>query len=152
MTNASKLTGAARRRRCVRVRCRTTLHDLVVRRARKRCWRCGSLRARRVRAAARQPELPRRHAHRQCVWIGLLFRYALGTDAISLEVRALLTTGFCGGYTTFSTFSYDTMLLFEDGQSVRAGTYVVLSVALSLAATWLGIIAARALLAARSHG
>jgi fluoride exporter len=84
--------------------------------------------------------------------LGLLFRYALGTDAISLEVRALLTTGFCGGYTTFSTFSYDTMLMLEDGQPARAGTYVVLSVALSLAATWVGIIAARALLAARSHG
>lgn len=83
--------------------------------------------------------------------LGLFFRYALGTDAISLEVRALLTTGFCGGYTTFSTFSYDTMMLLEEGQSSRATTYVVLSVVLSLVATWLGIAAARALLAARSH-
>ena len=84
--------------------------------------------------------------------LGLIFRFALGTDVISLEVRTLLTTGFCGGYTTFSTFSYDTMVLLEEGQSARATTYVVLSVVLSLAATWLGVIAARALLSARTHG
>ena len=84
--------------------------------------------------------------------LGLIFRYALGTDAISLEVRALLTTGFCGGYTTFSTFSYDAMMLLEEGQSARATTYVVLSVVLSLAATWLGITAARGLLATRAQG
>jgi CrcB protein len=83
--------------------------------------------------------------------LGLLFRYALGTSAISLEVRVLLTTGFCGGYTTFSTFSYDSIVLLEEGQSARAGVYVVSSVLLSLAATWLGVIAARALLVARSQ-
>jgi CrcB protein len=83
--------------------------------------------------------------------LGLLFRYALGTNAISLEVRALLTIGFCGGYTTFSTFSYDSIVLLEEGQSARAGMYVVSSVLLSLAATWLGVTAARALLVARSQ-
>ena len=82
--------------------------------------------------------------------LGLLLRYALGTQAISPEVRALLTTGFCGGYTTFSTFTYDTMLLLEDGQTSRAGLYVLLSVAVSLAGAWLGILGGRALLAMRS--
>jgi CrcB protein len=84
--------------------------------------------------------------------LGLLLRYALGTQAISPEVRALLTTGFCGGYTTFSTFTYDTMLLLEDGQTSRAGLYVLLSVVLSLAGAWLGILGGRALLAMRSSG
>ena len=82
--------------------------------------------------------------------LGLILRYALGTQAITPEVRALLTTGFCGGYTTFSTFTYDTMLLLEDGQTSRAGMYVLLSVALSLAGAWLGILGGRALLAMRS--
>jgi CrcB protein len=84
--------------------------------------------------------------------LGFLWRYALGTDVITPEARALLTTGFCGGYTTFSTFSYETMVLLEDGQSARAGVYVVLSVLLSLAGAWLGIAGARALLTMRSHG
>ena len=83
--------------------------------------------------------------------LGFLLRYSLGTVAISPEVRALLTTGFCGGYTTFSTFSYETMLLLEDGEGLRAGGYVLLSVVLSLAGTWLGIVAARELLAMRSQ-
>ena len=83
--------------------------------------------------------------------LGFLLRYSLGTVAISPEVRALLTTGFCGVYTTFSTFSYDTMLLLEDGEGLRAGGYVLLSVVLSLAGTWLGIVAARELLAMRSQ-
>jgi CrcB protein len=83
--------------------------------------------------------------------LGLLFRYSLGTSAITLEMRALLTAGFCGGYTTFSTFSYDAVLLLEEGRSGRAGAYVASSVVLSLAATWLGVMAARALLAVRSQ-
>ena len=82
--------------------------------------------------------------------LGLISRYAMGTLTITPEVRALLTTGFCGGYTTFSTFSYESLMLLEDGQFVRGGTYVLASVALSLAATWLGVVAARELLAARA--
>lgn len=81
--------------------------------------------------------------------LGLLWRYALGTDAISAEVRVLLTTGFCGGYSTFSTFTYETFVLVEEGQLARASLYVVLSVGLSLAGMWLGFMGARALLAAR---
>lgn len=84
--------------------------------------------------------------------LGLLLRYALVTDAISPEVRALLTTGFCGGYTTFSTFTYDTLILMEEGGHTRAGLYVVLSVVLSLLGAWLGITAASGLVTMRSGG
>jgi len=78
--------------------------------------------------------------------VGFLLRYALGTSAISAEVRALLTTGLCGGYTTFSTFSYETAALLEGGDYRRASLYVVSSVVVGLLATFLGIAAARALL------
>ena len=64
-------------------------------------------------------------------------------------MRALLTTGFCGGYTTFSTFSYETIALMEDGDYRRAASYVIASVLLSLAATFLGIVVANAVLDAR---
>lgn len=83
--------------------------------------------------------------------LGLMLRYALATDVVSPEVRALLTTGFCGGYTTFSTFTYDTVLLVEEGGHARAGLYILLSVALSLLGAWLGIAAARELIAMRAR-
>lgn len=83
--------------------------------------------------------------------LGFLMKLALSTPAISAEVRMLLTTGFCGGYTTFSTFSYDTLLLLEDGQYGRGALYVVVSVVLSLVAVWLGMAAAREVVILRSR-
>jgi CrcB protein len=83
--------------------------------------------------------------------LGLLLRYALGTPAISPEIRALLTSGFCGGYTTFSTFSYETVALLEDGEWGRATIYVTLSVGLSLLATLLGFALAREVVALRER-
>ena len=83
--------------------------------------------------------------------LGFLIRYALATPAISVELRALLTTGFCGGYTTFSTFSFETAALIEEGQYERAGAYVLGSVVLSLLATFCGFILARELLAWRER-
>ena len=83
--------------------------------------------------------------------LGFLIRYALATPAVSVEMRALLTTGFCGGYTTFSTFSFETATLLEEGDYRRATVYIVSSVVLSLAGTYLGFAAARGLLGVRGQ-
>lgn len=74
--------------------------------------------------------------------VAFIFRYAAGSS-VSPEVRALLTTGLCGGYTTFSTFSWETVRLIEDGDYYRASWYIGLSVVLSLAGAFLGIGLAR---------
>jgi len=80
------------------------------------------------------------------ILLGFLMRYGLESASASPEVRLLLTTGFCGGYTTFSTFSYETARLLEDGEWAYGGTYIVGSVVLSLAGTFIGFALARALL------
>ena len=83
--------------------------------------------------------------------LGFLVRYALATPGISVEMRALLTTGFCGGYTTFSTYSYETAALVEEGQYGRAGAYALVSVALALTATFCGFLLAREMIAFRER-
>jgi len=83
--------------------------------------------------------------------IGFFLRYALQSAVIGPEMRIFLTTGFCGGYTTFSTFSYETITLLQDGEYGRASLYVGSSVAFALAATVLGIAAANWLLALRQN-
>ena len=83
--------------------------------------------------------------------LGVLMRYALATPSVSAELRAFLTTGFCGGYTTFSTYSYETAALLEDGQYGRAGTYALASVVLALVATFAGFVLARELIALRER-
>jgi CrcB protein len=84
--------------------------------------------------------------------LGLVLEYAIETSAVSPELRAFLTIGFCGGYTTFSTFSYESLALMESGQWPRAGLYILLSVVLSIAAALLGVLAARQLIVIRTPG
>ena len=78
-----------------------------------------------------------------CLLLGFLVRYLSGS-AMSSELRAGLTIGFCGGFTTFSTFSLETVRLAESGNWQRAALYVLASVVLSLAALAAGMAAARA--------
>lgn len=60
-------------------------------------------------------------------------------SASSAEWRALLGIGFCGGYTTFSTFSFEAIRLFQEGEWGWAGLYVLGSVAAGLVAVVLGM-------------
>ena len=78
--------------------------------------------------------------------LGFLVRYATQTNAAP-ELRAALTIGFCGGFTTFSTFSYEAARLIEDGSIGRAAAYMLASVLLSLVAVFAGFAIARAMLA-----
>lgn len=77
-----------------------------------------------------------------CFLIGILLRQFLNMQ-VSPELRAFLIVGFCGGFTTFSTFSAETLGLIEGGEYARATGYVILSVGLCLAATFAGMTVMR---------
>lgn len=79
--------------------------------------------------------------------IGVLAAYfAFRGDAMWTQpLRLFFTTGVLGGFTTFSAFSLDFALLFERGEVAQALAYVLVSVALSLGAIFLGLFAVRSL-------
>jgi CrcB protein len=70
--------------------------------------------------------------------IGFVSELALSTTLISPETRLLLTTGFCGGFTTFSTAMYETMGLVRDGQALYASMYVAGSLVGGMACIFTG--------------
>ncbi|MBY0488465.1 MAG: fluoride efflux transporter CrcB [Gemmatimonadaceae bacterium] len=72
--------------------------------------------------------------------IGWFARLFAAPDADHV-LRLALTTGFCGGFTTFSTLSAETVSLLQQGKAGRAAAYIVLSLALGLAATFAGLSA-----------
>lgn len=70
--------------------------------------------------------------------IGILMAATL-KGILSNEQKLFLATGFCGGFSTFSTFSNETLQLFEQGNIFMAALNIGISVALCLLATWLGL-------------
>lgn len=71
-----------------------------------------------------------------CFLIGLFYEYSQQWD-LSPEARLFLTTGFCGGFTTFSTFSYEGMTLLHDGNYSVYFIYLTASIVLGLLAAFL---------------
>lgn len=78
-------------------------------------------------------------------FIGVVMELGLRSTLISDTLRVGLTVGFMGGLTTFSTFSYETFRLLEDGQFLVALANVLGSVVVCLFFTWLGIYTIRSM-------
>ena len=77
--------------------------------------------------------------------IGLIMHVSLTTTLISPTLRLLLTTGVMGGFTTYSTFNYETMSLLEQGAFALAGLNLGGTVVACLVGGWLGLIGGRLL-------
>lgn len=75
--------------------------------------------------------------------LGALFELATARAALDPQLRLVLGVGFLGSFTTFSSFSLETMNLIREGSHALAGANVVLNVVLCLAAVWIGIVLVR---------
>lgn len=81
-----------------------------------------------------------------CFLMGFLFVFLLErVEGAGPQLRSLLLIGLLGGYTTFSSFSIETINLIENDAWVSALLNILLSMILCLAATWLGVIGGRQL-------
>jgi CrcB protein len=75
--------------------------------------------------------------------IGFLSELAVSTTLVSPEVRLFLATGFCGGFTTFSSFMYENSALIQDGQALYMALYLAGSVAGGFLALYTGMATAK---------
>ena len=74
-----------------------------------------------------------------CLFLGFLNAAFSGPIPIKPEYRIAITIGLLGGFTTFSTFGWETFSLANDGQFLQSAMNLLLSVTLGLAAVWIGI-------------
>jgi fluoride exporter len=77
--------------------------------------------------------------------IGVLMAFSVEKGALSGDWRLFLGTGILGGFTTFSTLSYESIALMQDGLWSQGMLNMFASAALGLVAAWLGLVAGRAL-------
>lgn len=78
-----------------------------------------------------------------CLFIGLTYGFAERFEWMSPEMRLLIATGFCGGFTTFSAFAFENVRLLQNNEYGLFAGYVILSVVLCILATIAGIMLSR---------
>ena len=74
-----------------------------------------------------------------CFLIGIIYALSEKGNILTPEWRIFLATGFCGGFTTFSTFSYESINLINDGEWFNVSLYVAISVIIGFLSTYPGI-------------
>ena len=78
-----------------------------------------------------------------CFVLGVVVGLSDHRQLLSPDSRIFWAVGFCGGFSTFSTFSYETLELFQNSMTMSGVMYVVASVSLCLLAVWGGVYAGR---------
>lgn len=74
-----------------------------------------------------------------CLLIGIILGYVLKHNTISQNYTLLLATGFCGGFTTFSSFAYESQAFLKSGDFTSFTLYTILSIVLGFCAVFFGL-------------
>ncbi len=74
-----------------------------------------------------------------CFLIGIIYSASEKTSVLSPHIRLLLITGFCGGFTTFSTFAFENMNLLRSGDSIYFLIYTIASIVLGIGGVFIGM-------------
>jgi len=80
-----------------------------------------------------------------CLFIGIFYGISERGNMMSAEWRMFLTVGFCGGFTTFSTFANENLALLKDGNVFYSALYISLSVFVGILATYSGNLIIKAI-------
>jgi CrcB protein len=84
-----------------------------------------------------------------CLALGVVTALATETESISPSSRLFLATGICGGFTTMSTFTYETFQFTQDSEYFYAAVYCVATIAGCAAMFYLGLLAVKLVMKAR---
>ncbi|GAB1475082.1 fluoride efflux transporter CrcB [Bacteroidota bacterium] len=78
-----------------------------------------------------------------CFILGVIYGLMERGEILSQESRLFLTIGFCGGFTTFSSFAFENVLILRDGNFMQSALYISLSVFAGILSLYIGSIIAK---------